>query len=469
MNLSSIVLWLPRKSCFVCIIGLACLLLIAGSTAAAQSSASAPRSNDAIRQQLVAAEDAFQRTEAEVAAQNAPDAAQGGSAQNASASPSPSEAAPPQNAQTTSGSSAPAAPQGPPSEPPPTEEETHETMMQIPHGPALKIRGFFDLEFDDGAAANSLNYPLGVPARPSFREGEFDLFMISQIAEKLSFLAEMVVSTGPNNVFGIDLERFQLTYRHNQYFEISGGRFHTSIGYYNTAFHHGTWFSTATGRPFMFLFEDSGGPLPIHEVGMTASGLVPGTGKLHLHWVAEVGNGSAEIGDPLYGDGVENFASDRNRKDVNVAAYIRPEWLEGLQIGSSFLIGDLIPSNGLPPVNQTVSSVYAVLINSKWEFMNEMVLIHHQVTGGGPTYNSPMGYTQLAYHIAKYRPYFRFQEANIPSADPVTTFTGRYEGPSVGIRWDVFTYACLKAQYNRVYLRNTASQNGVELAAAFTF
>lgn len=352
----------------------------------------------------------------------------------------------------------------------PGEEESHDYMMTIPHGPVLHLRGFFDLNFDDGAVAQNLQYPLGVPAHSSFRAGEFDLFMTSQLQEKLSFLTELVVATDQTNAFGVDLERFQLTYRPSKYFEISAGRFHTDIGYYNTAFHHGTWFSTAAGRPFMYYWEDSGGVLPVHEVGVTTTGLVPGSGKLNVHWTAEIGNGSAEFGSPLFGDGVENFASDRNRKDLNFAVYSRPEWLDGLQFGGSILHGDLIPSGGLiPPVNQTISSAYVVFINSKWEFMNEAVLLQHQITDGGRSYNSPLGYTQLAYRFGKYRPYFRFQEVNIPNNDPVTAFNGRYEGPSVGLRMDFFTYAAFKLQYNRVYLRNAAAQNGVEVQTAFTF
>jgi hypothetical protein len=203
-------------------------------------------------------------------------------------------------------------------------------------------------------------------------------------------------------------------------------------------------------------------------VGVTTTGYVP-SGKFNVHWTAEIGNGSAEFGSPSFGDGVENFASDRTRKDLNLAVYSRPEWLDGLQIGGSYLTGDLIPVSGIPAVNQSVSSAYVVFIDPKWEFMNEAVLLHHQITGGGRSYNSPLGYTQLAYRIGKFRPYFRFQEVNIPNNDPVTAFKGRYEGPSAGLRWDCFTYAALKVQYNRVFLRNAATQNGLELALAFTF
>jgi len=460
-----------RNGCFLVAAALICIVLLHGIPAVAQNKNGLPQTSDMIAAQLPEAEETFQGTEAQIAAKNAPEPAPASAAQNAPAAPAPMADMPSQSAPAGAPNPAPTTqqPEPIPAEPPPAEEESHEHMMEIPHGPVLKFRGFFDIDFDDGPVAQSLNFPLGVPAKTSFRAGEFDLFITSQLAEKLSFLTELVFSTGPNNVFGTDLERFQLTYRHNRNFEISAGRFHTSIGYYNTAFHHGTWFSTATGRPFMFFFEDSGGPLPVHELGVTATGGVPHTGKFNLHWIAEVGNGSSEINNPLYGDGVENFASDRNHKDVNVAFYVRPEWLEGLQIGASFLTGDLVTSPGLVKVNQTVTSAYAVLIDSKWEFMNEFVLLHHQVTAGGQTYNSPMGYTQLGYRIWKTRPYFRWQEVNIPTQDPVVAFTGRYEGPSGGIRYDVFTYAALKFQYNRVYFRNATVENGVELQLAFTF
>ena len=341
----------------------------------------------------------------------------------------------------------------------------HDHMMAIPDGPTLHFRGFFDVDLDKGSVAQQLQYPLGVPGNTSFRTGEFDLFMTSQLSEKLSFLTEMVFSTDPTNAFGLDLERYQLTYKQNKYFQISGGRYHTAIGYYNTAYHHGLWFSTATGRPFMYYYEDSGGQLPVHELGVTTTGAVPGSGRFDLHWVAEIGNGRADAG-ALFGDGVENFASDRNRKDLNFAFYTRPEWIPGLQAGGSFLTGEMAPV-GLPKVLQTISSAYIVYINGQWEFLNEAVVMHHQIDGGR-SFNSPMGYTQLAYRIGRYTPYFRFQEVNVPTGDPVSTFLGRYEGPSFGIRDDIFTYAALKLQYNRVYGQGTP-QNGMEAQMAFTF
>jgi hypothetical protein len=39
----------------------------------------------------------------------------------------------------------------------------------------------------------------------------------------------------------------------------------------------------------------------------------------------------------------------------------------------------------------------------------------------------------------------------------------------VGLRTDLFNYAALKLQYNRVYSRHAAPQNGMEANISFTF
>src|SRR5207244_4369644 len=125
-----------------------------------------------------------------------------------------------------------------------------------------------------------------------FSLGQLNLFVTSDVSEKFKFLTEIVFEAGSDNAVGVDVERMLLQYSPNDYFNLAVGRYHTAIGYYNTAYHHSTWFQTTTGRPFLFDFEDKGGPLPVHNVGVSASGLIP-SGRLGLHYVAEVGNGRA--------------------------------------------------------------------------------------------------------------------------------------------------------------------------------
>ncbi len=338
--------------------------------------------------------------------------------------------------------------------------------MDLPGGgPKLKIRGFFDFNFGVGRDANPLIFPLNAPVHNTFQSGEFDLFITSKLSNTLSFLSELVVGSDETNVWGLDIERLQLTYRPSPYFEISAGRYHTSIGYYNTAFHHGTWFQTATGRPFMYFFEDSGGILPVHSVGVSTTGLVPGTGKLGLHWVAELGNGrsSSPVGQP-----VQNFLSDKNHKDFNLAAYIEPAWLPGLQIGASYYRDRMVPA-GIRPVEQRIASAYLVYITPRWEFMTEGVLLTNRIDGQTKLYNTPLTYGQISRKFGDYRPYFRYQYVESPTQDPVNIYTGRYAGPSLGLRMDFTEYAALKIQYNRLYQFNVKPWNGLDGQVAFTF
>jgi hypothetical protein len=338
-------------------------------------------------------------------------------------------------------------------------------MMTLPGGPQLKINGFADINFGTGSVANPLIFPLQTQAKSAFQLGEFDLFLSSQIASRWSFIGEIVLGSDNTNYWGLDIERLQLTYKPSRYFAISGGRYHSAIGFYNTAFHHGTWFQTAEGRPFMYFFEDSGGILPVHNVGLTTTGMVPGTDQIGLHWVAEVGNGrsTSPIGEP-----VQNFVSDRNRKAVNFAAYIQPAAVPGLQIGGSYYIDRLAPVGDLGRVSQHIASAYAVITEAKWEFLNEAVLLSN-VLPSGRSYNSPLAYTQFSRKFGIYRPYVRYQYINVPNNDPVNVFTGRYNGPSVGLRVDVTAYAAFKIQYNRFDQRLMPAANGLNAQISFAF
>jgi len=361
-----------------------------------------------------------------------------------------------------------AASQTPAPAPEPSQEaiSPHEHSMQMPGGgPVLKISGFSDFNIDVGPNANPLIFPLGAADHATFQLGEFDLFFSSRLSKTLGFQTEIVYGSDRTNQWGVDIERMQVTYKPSRYFSISGGRYHTSIGYYNTAFHHGTWFQTTTGRPFMYYFEDSGGIIPVHGVGITTTGLVPGTGRLELHWVAELSNGRSSDANQ---QPVQNFLSDKDHKAFNLAAYIKPEWAPGLQVGGSYYRDRMVPP-GMPDVNQDIGSFYVVYTNSNWEALNEIVLLQNHADGAAKTFHSPLGYAQISRKFGKYRPYYRFQYLNVANNDPINIFTGRYESHSGGLRMDFSDYVALKVQYNRLYQRVLAPENGMDLQMAFTF
>ncbi len=331
----------------------------------------------------------------------------------------------------------------------------------------LRIRGFGDVSLHGDTQKGDAT---------SFSLGQLDLFITSDISEKFKFLSEVVFEGGPDNLygvnvgqentFGVDVERYLLQYSYNDYLKISAGRGHTAIGYYNTAYHHSTWLQTTTGRPFLFAFEDEGGILPIHIVGVTASGLVP-SGSLGLHYVAEVGNGR-ESRDPLSNEPVQNEISDQNHKAFNLALFAKPEGIRGFQTGFSIYRDQLVPAN-MPKIGETILAAHAVLIKPAYEWLNEALLDRHAVIGGPGVFNTPGFYTQVSRQFAAFRPYFRYQYLNVANNEPVFPDVGLRHGPSLGIRFDASESVALKFQYDYTFLRNQPGVNGLTLQAGFTF
>jgi hypothetical protein len=320
----------------------------------------------------------------------------------------------------------------------------------------LRIRGFGDVNLRGSDQRGSTT---------SFSLGQLDLFVTSDVSEKFKLLSEIVFEANQQNSFGVDIERLLLQYSPNDLFKVSVGRYHTAIGYYNTAYHHSTWLQTATGRPFLFQFEDGGGILPIHNVGISASGLIP-SGRLQLHYVAEVGNGRASRS-PL-DEAVQNVVDENNGKSVNVALFATPEAVRGLQVGFSVYHDHLTPAN-LPRIGEVILAAHAVMVRPNFEWLNEALLIRHAPDGSPRVFNTPGFYTQISKRFGSYRPYFRYQYVNGSDFEPVFPDVGRREGPSVGLRFDASESVALKLQYDRTDLRHQPAFNTLGLQLGFTF
>jgi hypothetical protein len=331
----------------------------------------------------------------------------------------------------------------------------------------LRIRGFGDI---------NLHGDTGHGDTTSFSLGQLNLFITSDISEKFKFLSEIVFEGGPDNIYGVtrgprnlmsvDVERYLLEYSYNDYLNISAGRYHTSIGYYNTAYHHGTWFQTTTGRPFLFQFEDRGGILPIHTVGVRATGLIP-SGSLGLHYVAEVGNGR-ESRLPLEEEPVQNIVDEQNRKAFNLAMYARPDAIPGLQVGFSGYHDRLIPFNQ-PSVGETILAAHAVYIVPKFEWLNEALVVRHSPQGTSHVFQTPGFYSQISKQFGAYRPYFRYEYVNASDHEPIFPDVGLRHGPSVGLRYDASESVALKLQYDHIELRHQPAVNALGLQVGFTF
>ena len=329
----------------------------------------------------------------------------------------------------------------------------------------LNIRGFGDYGFGGSNQKGTTT---------AFSLGQVDFFISSNISERFRFVSDLVFEKGVGNAYEEDLERVLLEYRYSDYFKLAFGRDQTAIGYYNLAFRHSSWFQIPTGRPFLFRFEDEGGILPGHIVGASASGQIP-TGKLGLHYIAEVGNGRAGSAGAAP---VQNFVDDNTHKAVAVNIFARPDFLPGLQVGFSAYRDVLSPPNAAK-IGETDLNTYIVFERSRFEWLNEALLIRHTPEGLPHTFNTSGFYTQISQRFGSYTPYFRYQYANAPNNEPVffpiyQVSVGLQHGPSVGLRYDFSESVAAKLQYDYTYLRRqqtttqpSISQLALQLSFAF--
>src|SRR5262249_17333232 len=120
------------------------------------------------------------------------------------------------------------APVSTPQPAPAPEPVAAETSSMSPN--PLQINLFGDLGFRATDAKGLSN---------SFYIGSLDLFMTAHLSSKVSGLGEVLFISSSDNSISPDIERLVLQYKASDFLTAGIGRYHTAIGYYNTAFHQG--------------------------------------------------------------------------------------------------------------------------------------------------------------------------------------------------------------------------------------
>jgi hypothetical protein len=299
----------------------------------------------------------------------------------------------------------------------------------------------------------------------NFYTGDFDLLLTARISDKASVLSEITFGEGDAQKFGVDLERALFKYDYNDHLRMSFGRYQTGIGYYNSAFHHGSWLQTTADRPLIMEFADDGGMLPTQAVGFSLTGTIP-SGGLGLNYIAEYGS-SDMVRPELNGNVVED---ENNGNHVNVGLFARPDSIPGLQIGGS-IYHDQISHFARGPsirLGQTIVNGHIVYVRHGFEFLNEGFLIRHVHEQGSTVFNMPAFYSQISKQFGRVRPFFRYQYIN---ANPSSLFGDidlRY-GPSFGARYDFSDFIAFKAQLDQTVRKGQADLDGLHFQLAFTF
>jgi hypothetical protein len=331
--------------------------------------------------------------------------------------------------------------------------------MSLPDIAGLQLRGFTDVGFSDSNQKG---------AHSTFSTGGFNLFMTSRLSDRFSVLAELLFEFDPANGVHTDLERAELHYTPSDYFNLTAGRFHTAIGYYNTAYHHASWLIPTVTRPFLFQFEDGGGVLPTHNVGLSATGAIP-SGPLGLHYVAEIGNGRASINSSA-ASLVQIQQDDNSRKSWNFAGFSRPAAIPGFQAGFS-VYGDRLYPTGQPKIAETIWDGYVTYHPSGFEFTSEVLELRHALLGTNIVIHSPGFYSLVSKDVGRgVKPYFSWEYLNVARREPIYgTSIGLRHGPSTGVRYDFTDFAAFKVEYYRLLRRAQPGVDGVRADIAFTF
>lgn len=354
-------------------------------------------------------------------------------------------------------SQTPIAESAPPGDPPQDDHDSHISDTTSPEtrvSPLAEIHWFGDVGFrasdQEGDTA-------------SFALGQLDLFLTSNLTDHLNILSELVFKAGNDNRYVINAERLLLKYTPGPYLTLGMGRYHTAIGFYNTAYHHGSWFETAVTRPTIFAYR--GGLIPIHDIGVMASGHIP-SGRFGLNYVFEIGNGQSS--QSAAAEPTQNLIDENEGKAVNVGIFAKPESLSGLQVGFSTHRDRLHQAN-TPAVNQTTLAVHAVYLGQAFEWLTEAVAVRSaRSTPAADTVSSGF-YSQISHQFAGGRPYFRYQYVDANAADVAFRGLGHRYGPTIGLRYDLGKFAAVKAQYERTVRRGLPAVNGFASQLAFTF
>src|SRR5262249_17085474 len=279
----------------------------------------------------------------------------------------------------------------------------------------LPLHGFLDV----GAAYKSNGGPRG------FNVGNLDFYLTPKIGDRIKGLVELTFEIDPTGELAVDLERAQIGYVFGDAATVWAGRFHSPWGYWNTAFHHGAQIQTSITRPQFLEFEDHGGIIPAHTVGLWSTGVLPvPVGKITYD---AFGGNAARIdldapgGTP--GSGVLNpntAAANNNRGSAGFnLGYVFPAPAEGLKVGLhgyiSTVADDAVPANS---TRVRFGGGYFAYLDNDWEVLGEYYFFNNvDLSGASGSHRSSAYYVQAGHVFGPWTPYARGEKTSLDQTD----------------------------------------------------
>jgi len=344
-------------------------------------------------------------------------------------------------------------------------------------GEGLPLHGFMDVGYAiNSQGKNDVANP-NIANPKGFYQGSLSFYMAPHFGDRVLALAEPNFEMDKlNGSVSVDIERLQIGYAFSDAATLWGGRFHTPFGYWNTAFHHGAQLQTSILRPRFLDFEDLGGILPTHMVGLWGTGKVK-TGQSKFTYDVFVGNGPkisdvntavqpvpVAPGDYQTGGLDPNIAGDDNHSAMvgfNLG-YDFSGRLDGLRLAVHWLNGDVniygIPpttiasdlmNNTLGTTNLNVGGGSLVYLSNDWEIMGEYYAFNNKDKATDLKYKSKAGYIQIGVSFSAWTPYVRAERTILDQNDYY--FSAQASGQSyarqvLGLRYNLSPKAALKLE-----------------------
>ncbi len=276
------------------------------------------------------------------------------------------------------------------------------TIVAIPlQAQDVRIRGFSDIIFvaSDDPEVNS-----------AFSLGELDLYMTSDLSDRISFTGELVFEYADAVV--ADVERVGLRFLVSNRLNLVFGKHHTPIGAWNTSFHHGSLLQPTISRPLIFLFEDQGGVLPVHTTGLWAWGNLP----RQFTYDIMLGNG---IGSDLVSDNdmQKSLTLSINRGVTSRLRVGVTGYLDHISAGTlSHRSTDALPVLVQDDVAHRMLAGNVVLRDRNLEMMAEFLVLNNR-TDRATTRSTGM-YAYGGYQVGVLTPYVRYDRLSFGAGDP---------------------------------------------------
>ena len=287
------------------------------------------------------------------------------------------------------------------------------------------IRGFVDV------SSTYANDKLG------FGLGEQDLFITSELHDRISFLGESVFKYSPSSptFFDVSIERVVLKYNFYGNHNLIAGKIHTPINYWNYTYHHGRVLFPTIERPLLFAADI----IPLHTTGLGAQGQNFGAAK--FGYDVFVGNGI----------GASETSDNDNRKSVTAGIHISPK--AGLTLGVSYYNDEIakgarMHDGGLNEfdIRQNLLSGSVAYFGNKFELLAEGTsgLNHSDTTG---TKSTVAGYVYAGFRIKeKFVPYLRYDYINYQLGE-VYYHYNNMSAAIAGIRYEINYLSVVKLEY----------------------